>query len=145
VPQGLLAGVGASHVGLVQRQAFGRAWRKGRKSRGRPLDGRLDDSLGHTIPPPASHFFGCSASIIPRTHARVTYSSRSLLPVRSSLQNKLKRTLRKAKSRQKKKREGKGAAKTVPGIFGSPNIWLLFNFIICRIRKIVSSTMLHHL
>jgi len=45
----------------------------------------------------------------------------------------------------KKKREGKGAAKTVPGIFGSPNIWLLFNFIICRIRKIVSSTMLHHL
>ena len=47
--------------------------------------------------------------------------------------------------KQAKKREGKGAAKTVPGIFGSPNIWLLFNFIICRIRKIVSSTMLHHL
>ena len=131
----MLAGVGASHVGLVQRQAFGRAWRKGRKSRGRPLDGRLDDSLGHTIPPPASHFFGCSASIIPRTHARVTYSSRSLLPVRSSLQNKLKRTLRKAKSRQKTERE-RVPPKPCREFSAPQGICLVFNFIICSTLQV---------
>lgn len=64
-----------------------------------------------------------SVSIIPRTHGWPT-PSHSFSRLGSSLQNKLKRTLRKAKSRKK---EGKECRQNRAGnFFGSSNFCLLF-------------------
>jgi hypothetical protein len=105
-------------VGLVQRLLAVPGAKGGKAGRGA---GGLDSD-------PACLTFLCSASIIPRTHGWPTPPALFSRPrLRSSLQNKLKRTLRKPKSREK--REGKGAAKTVAEIFGSSNFCHLFNFI----------------